>query len=89
MVSLDAGGHCGFVATLQAARENNAPPNQMECEIAARQSFEQHGALDSFYCFSLQFQKYVVNVCTDLAESGADIDVAETAEHARAGATLV
>lgn len=79
----------GDSAKKQAAREDNAPANQRECEMAARRSFEQHGAFDSFTGFSLQFQKYVVNVCSDLAESGANVDVAEAAKQACAGATLV
>ena len=57
--------------------------------MTARQSFEQHGAFDFFSGFSLQFQEYVVNACADLAENGANIDVAEAAKQACAGATLV
>ena len=38
----------GDSASKQAARENNAPAHQMECEMAARQNFEQHGAFDFF-----------------------------------------
>lgn len=73
----------------QAARQNKAPANQYECEMAARKSFEENGKFDSFTGFSLQFQQRVVNVCADLAESGANLDVAAAAKQACGGATLV
>merc|ERR1712226_381726 len=73
----------------QAARQNKAPANQYECEMAARKSFEENGKFDSFTGFSLQFQQRVVNVCADLAESGANVDVAAAAKQACAGAILV
>merc|ERR1711937_433150 len=73
----------------QAARENKAPANQYECEMAARRSFEENGQFDSFTGFALQFQQQVVNVCADLAASGANVDVAAAAKQACTGTTLV
>jgi len=73
----------------QAARENKAPANQYECEMAARKSFEENAKFDAFTGFALQFQQQVVNVCADLEASGANVDVAEAAKQACAGTTLV
>merc|ERR1712226_1249725 len=65
----------------QAARENKAPANQYECEMAARKSFQENAKFNSFTGFALQFQQ-VVNVCADLEASGANVDVAEAAKQA-------
>merc|ERR1712080_503229 len=73
----------------QSARQSKAPANHYECEMAARKSFEAHGKFDSFTGFALQFQQQVVNVCADLAEGGANIDVAAAAKQACSGTILV
>jgi legumain len=79
----------GDEAKKQAIRTANAAPLQRDCEIAARENFIQHGAFDSFTGFSLQFHKFIVNVCADVAKSGANIDVADAAKRACLEETVV
>merc|ERR1712232_150906 len=77
----------GDEAKKEEIRTADAAPNQRDCELAARESFKQYGAFDSYTGFSLQFHKYIVNVCADVAESGANIDVADAAKRACLDAT--
>jgi len=72
-----------------AIRTANGPADQVECERSTRESFKQFGAFDSYTGFALQFHKYVVNVCADVAESGANIDVADAARRACQAAVVV
>jgi len=79
----------GDDAKKAAAREGNAPANNRDCEMAARDSFTSYGKFDAFSGFSLQFHKYVVNTCADVVATGANIDVAHAAKQACIGATIV
>lgn len=72
-----------------AIRTANAPADNVECERSTRESFKQFGAFDSYTGFALKFHKYVVNVCADVAESRANIDVADAARRACQAAVVV
>jgi hypothetical protein len=76
-------------AKQQAAREMNHPADQKDCELAARQSFIDHGNFDSWTGFALGFHKYIVNTCADVAASGANIDLAQAAKQACLGTAVV
>merc|ERR1712096_498400 len=69
-------------AKQEEAMTTKASPDQMDCELAARKSFIEHGAFDSFTGFSMQFHQYIVNICADVADTGANIDVAAAAKQA-------
>jgi len=76
-------------AKKESMRSGNAAPVQRDCEINTRESFIQNGAFDSFTGFAMGFHKYVVNVCADVAASGANIDLAEAAKQACMDTTVV
>merc|ERR1712032_1105942 len=70
-----------------AIRAANASPDNRDCEMNTRQSFVQYGKFDSFSTFSLQFHKYIVNICAD--EVATNVDLADVAKRACQGETLV
>lgn len=65
-----------------AIREARLPADNRDCEMAARESFTTYGDFDAYSGFSLQFHRYVVNVCADVVASGSNFNVAEAAEQA-------
>jgi len=69
-----------------AARERVLPPNNRDCEMAARESFLSHGDFDASSGFAMQFHKYIVNVCAD---DSANVDVVEAARQACQHTTMV
>lgn len=71
------------------ARELRMPANQKTCELTTRQAFVDNGNFDSFTGFAMQFHRYVVNICADVAATGANVDLAQAAKQACTGATLV
>merc|ERR1711924_532136 len=72
----------GKDAKQAAARSSNSPADRRDCELAARESFKQHGTFDSCTGSALQFHKYIVNVCADVAATGSNVDVALAAKRA-------
>lgn len=76
-----------------AARDSKNPAAtkaaHKSCELSARDSFKKHGAFDSYTGFALQFHKYVVNVCADVAATGSNIDVAQAAKQACESSVVV
>merc|ERR1712000_145951 len=48
-----------------------------------------NGDCDAYSGFSLQFHKYVVNVCADVVASGSNVNVAEAAKQACVGLRVV
>lgn len=73
----------------QDARDLKHPADQKGCELSARQSFIDHGNFDSWTGFSMGFHKYIVNICADMAATGANIDLAQSAKQACLGSTVV
>jgi len=79
----------GDASRQEAARAAIRPANQKECELSTRASFVANGDFDSWTGFAMQFHRYIVNVCADVIETGANIDLALAAQKACAGTTIV
>merc|ERR1712000_476698 len=78
----------GDDAKKDAIREARLPADNRDCEMATRESFTTYGDFDAYSGFSLQFHKYVVNVCADVVASGSNVNVAEAAKQACSGEPL-
>jgi len=79
----------GDVQKQASARTSKSPADHKDCELSTRASFVQHGKFNSWTGFAMQFHRYVVNVCADVVQSGTNIDLAQAAKQACAGATVV
>jgi legumain len=83
----------GDEAKKAAARDSENPAAtkaaHKSCELAARDSFKEHGVFDSYTGFALQFHRYIVNVCADVAATGSNIDVAQAAKQACQSSVVV
>merc|ERR1712228_51388 len=64
------------------ARVGTARPDHPDCELSTRRAFGRYGNFNSASAFALQFHRYIVNVCADIAKSGANVDLVEAAKSA-------
>jgi len=72
-------------------RNQQVKASDPNCELATHKAFREHGRdqFDANSGFAFQFHQWVVNVCADVAATGANLDLAAAAAQACHPSTVV
>jgi len=73
------------VAKQQAMWSGKTRPGRLDCERSTRDAFKTSPNFNSFSTFAMQFHQVIVNVCADVAETGANLDLVQLAHEALSG----
>jgi len=72
-------------AKQQAMWSGKTRPSRLDCERSTRDAFKTSPNFNSFSAFAMQFHQVIVNVCADVAETGANLDLVQLAYEALRG----